>query len=107
MLSNAHIPCCDHTDYLPAVAAVCCTTTLRGALPTGIVAVRPVARSTTVTSFEPSLVTYTVLPSPDVAAQFGCFPTATLRAGLFVSGSNKSSSPGPWTTTMPNAEPRG
>src|SRR4029434_10716289 len=78
-----------------------------GALPTAMDFVWPLVRSTTVISFEPSLVTYVVLPSLDVVAQVGCLPTATLRAGLFVAGSNKSSSPGPCTTTMPNAEPRG
>jgi hypothetical protein len=40
-----------------AFVAVRCTTTLRGAVPTAIVATCPVARSTTLRSFEPSLVT--------------------------------------------------
>jgi hypothetical protein len=39
------------------LAATGSTTTLRGALPTAIVDVVPEARSTTVTSFDPSLVT--------------------------------------------------
>src|SRR4029434_877124 len=52
----------------------------------------PLVRSTTVISFEPSLVTYAVLPSLDVVAQCGCLPTATLRTGLVVPRANKSSS---------------
>src|ERR1041385_8074002 len=88
---------------LPQLAALGCTTTFRGALPTAIVRVLPLARSTMVKSLEPSLVTYAVFPSAEVVAQCGCLPTDTLRTGAFVAGSNNSSSPGPCTTTMPNA----
>src|SRR5262245_37742888 len=42
-------------------------------------------------SFEPSLVTYAVLPSGESAAQCGCLPTAMLRTSLLVSGSNSIS----------------
>src|SRR6185295_5682296 len=79
------------------------TTTLRGALPTAIVFVPPLARSTTVRSFEPSFVTHTVLPSD--AIQCGCLPTAIARSAAFVAGSKTSSSPGPWTTTAPTVAP--
>src|SRR5450631_4237307 len=52
------------------LAATGWTTILRGALPTAIVVVLPLARSTALTSFDPSLVTQTVLPSE--AIQCGC-----------------------------------
>src|ERR1700681_376184 len=68
--------------------AFCWTTILRGAFPTPIVVVLPVATSKTDTLFEPSFVTYAVLPSPDSASQCGCLPTETLRTGIFVAGSN-------------------
>src|SRR5690349_25130657 len=92
---------------LPQLAAIGCTTTLRGALPTAMVRVLPLARSTMVKSLEPSFVTYAVFPSADIVAQCGCLPTATLRTGMFVVGSNKRSSPGPCTTTIPNVALRG
>src|SRR6476619_1575990 len=92
---------------LPQLAALGCTTTLRGALPTAMVRVLPLARSTMVKSLEPSFVTYAVLPSAEVVAQCGCLPTVTLRTAIFVVGSNNISWPGPCTTTMPNAELRG
>ena len=39
------------------------------------------------------------------AIQCGCLPTATLRSGAWLAGSNSSSSPGPWTTIVPTAAP--
>jgi len=50
------------------------TTILRSALPTAIVVVFTLARTTALTSFEPSVVTQTVLSSE--AIQYGCLPTA-------------------------------
>src|SRR5476651_462670 len=86
-------------------AGAACTTTLRGALPTAIVSTFCEAKSTTERSFDPSLVTYAVLPSLDTLIQCGCLPTAMLRTGLFVTGSNTSNSPGPCTTAMPSVMP--
>src|SRR5690349_7802366 len=80
-----------------------CTTILRGAFPTGSVAltVRD-ARSTTETSFEFSFVTYATLASGESPIQCGIVPTLTLPIVVYDVGSNRSNVPGPCETTMPS-----
>src|SRR5882672_5449296 len=74
-----------------------CTAIFRGALPTAMVAVTVrFTRSTTDTSFEPSLATHAVRPSEAMATQCGVFPTGTAAASALLVISTMSSSPGPW-----------
>src|SRR3989442_12768894 len=85
----------------PATAApgTGCTAILRGALPTGMVAVTVrLDKSTTETLLEPSLVTYAVWPSELDVLQCGVLPTATVPASVLRAASRMPSSPGPWIT---------
>ena len=93
------------TCSAPVVAATRCTAILRGALPTATVCIAPPARSTTLTSLEPSLLTHSFLPSADRSSQCGCLPTPMLRTEVRAAGSNSMTSPGPGTTTTPLAMP--
>ena len=73
-----------------------CTTILRGALPTGMVSVTVLlVRSTIETLLETSLVTYAKWLSDVAAIQCGMSPTFTVPVLAYVSGSNRSNSPGP------------
>src|SRR4029453_11481433 len=75
------------------------TAILRGAFPTGMVAVTArVERSTRDTSLEPSLATQAERPSDVMAIQCGSFPTGTVAASVLLAVSMMPSSPGPWTT---------
>src|SRR5215212_10377524 len=86
---------------LPAVPGT--MTILRGASPTGMVArTDRLGRSTTDTSFEPSLVSSAVLPSAEMAVQCGIFPTATVPRAVEVDGSKAANRPGPCTFTSPS-----
>src|SRR2546423_8557117 len=79
------------------------TTILRGALPTGTVAVTlRSARSTTDTSFEVSLVTYAQRLSEVTPIQCGIVPTLIEPVGTYVAGANKCRVPGPRITTSPS-----
>src|SRR2546428_13243686 len=76
-----------------------CTAILRGAFPTGMVAVTArLAKSTTETSLEPSLVTQAMRPSELDLVQCGAFPTATGPASVLFTVSQMASSPRPWAT---------
>src|SRR5215467_12499426 len=80
-------------------AAAGWTAILRGAFPTGMVAVTVrVERSTTETSLELSLATHAVRPSAPMAIQCGSLPTGTVAATLLFAVSMMASSPGPCTT---------
>src|SRR5262249_30965801 len=76
------------------------TAILRGAFPTGMVAVTArVERSTTETSLDPSLATHAVRPSGAMAIQCGSVPTGTVATTLLLAVSTMASSPGPCTAT--------
>ena len=61
-----------------------------------------VVRSTIDTSFDFSFVTNAKWLSEVAAIQCGISPGLTVPVLVYASGSNRSSSPGPWATTMPS-----